>query len=849
MNVLAIDGNSLLNRAYYGIPHLTNKEGKPTNAIYGFLRILEKIEKEQSFDCVIVAFDLKAPTFRHKLYEKYKESRKGMPDQLAEQLLPTKQILSDMGFHILEQEGYEADDLLGTIAKCCAKQKHTCVIATGDRDSFQLIDAYTVVRYSTTREVIYYNEEKIWETYGILPKQFIEIKGLMGDRSDDIPGIKGIGEKTAFALIQKYGNIENIFENIEKLETTARVKKLLSAEDAYAQAKLSKKLGKIFTDAPIASDIKSYLRHTPNVENLCRRFKSLDFTYFLERWETNTEKKEETQTLSAGYRLHNPNLEEVKKLLEKEDAFALLLKNEKLQMMIKDHYIEYTKDYIEAVFKDLILPSNLQKNTHHAKDIYHYCLHLGVPMPKKLFDAEIAAYLLDVRAKSYEPEKLFENYNIKIDKASENEDVIGLTPLCRLLENQLQSENLAQLFYEVEAPLCEVLAVMEKEGILIDKENLQAFGKQLYQNLMQTQEEIYHCAGEQFNINSTQELGKILYEKLLIPAPRKNKKGHYSTAVEVLEKRTNMHPIIGMILEYRKYSKLYSTYVQGMLKLIHPKSGRLHSVFKQTETKTGRISSVEPNLQNIPIRTPLGMKMRNFFIAKKDAVLIDADYSQIELRVLAHMSGDAAMIRSFKENVDIHTRTAALIFGVPEEKVPSTLRYRAKAINFGILYGMTPFRLGKDLNISTSEAKAYMDQYFRMYQGVHRFLQQTIEEAKHSGQVHTLFGRVRLLPELSSSSATMRAFGERIASNTPIQGTAADIIKIAMVKVYRRLKEEQADAKPVLQVHDELILEASYKDAEKAKEILKYEMEHAVKLKVPLEVDMGMGKDWGSIHS
>lgn len=842
MKLLVIDANSLINRSYYAIQALTNTKGEPTNAIYGFLRVLIVMMEEVSPNGVVAAFDVKGPTFRHQQYPEYKADRKGMPDDLARQIAPLQEILKAMGMHVVEKEGFEADDLLGTLSVSAQEQGWECVLATGDRDAFQLIDEKVQVRFLTNRKAIYYDAQKFKEEYGVTPKEYIEVKALMGDPSDHIPGVAGIGKKTAFSLIQKYHDLDTLFREVPISDLPARTKNLLLKEESKKMAYMSRELSKIVTDVKIQTDMGQYRLGAPDRERLNRLFQDLDFHRFFDtikkecHWLFPPKKREKVKTVD------DPSLSLVLQILEKEKTIDFIWKQEQLFFQTAEGILcckTDAKKTLRAILRQLKQPFR----TFDAKWLYRFCLDEKIPSPPFVFSAEIAAYLLDAQAKSYALSILLEQYKVGKNVQEEYEEIAGFSDLCNLLHQKLEEEDMLTLFQEVEIPLCEALASMEKAGVEVDRDGLEAFGVHLHYTIDRVSEEIYQLAGETFNINSPRSLGGILFDKLGLPHGKKSKSGNYSTNVEVLEKLEPYHPIIGKILEYRRCNKLYSTYVQGMLKLIR-EDGKIHSVFQQTETRTGRISSKEPNIQNIPTRTELGNRMREFFIAQKGCVLVDADYSQIELRVLAHLSQDERMLEAFRQKEDIHAITASEVFHLDPSLVPTTLRYRAKAINFGIIYGISAFSLANDLNVSNREAQQYIDRYLKTYRGVQTYMEQTVKQAKATGEVHTMFGRRRKIPELSSKNMALRGFGERVARNTPIQGTAADIIKMAMIRVYRRLQKEKMETKLILQVHDELILEAPEKEAPHAMELLKEEMEQAATLSVPLQVDIAMGKSW-----
>ncbi|MDY3988879.1 MAG: DNA polymerase I [Massilioclostridium sp.] len=845
MKVLAVDGNSILNRSYYGVRNLSNSKGVPTNAVFGFFNVMDKMIKEVEPDCVAVAFDLSAPTFRHKQYDGYKAGRKGMPEELAVQLPITKELIQLFGYHIVECEGFEADDIMGTFARLCREQKAECVIATGDRDNLQLVGDGVTVRLATNKEAILFDTDKIVQEYGVTPPELIEVKALMGDSSDNIPGVKGIGEKTALSLVSKYHSVSYILDHAQELDATTRVKNLLSAEGARELAEMSRMLGTIVDNAPIDGDLSHYAVGPRDDAGLYRIFSELELKKFLERYHLQPGNEPapapEKQPKKHFTVLQNPSAEQIREQFG--DSVDFLYSEGLLLLNLGDTIVEYNFD-AESAFQALVLQNDRPKRTHGAKELYKRCFENGEQLTNLVFSTDLAAYLLDALAKGYALGGLIEKYlpDFRCDVEERYKEIAAFPALCDALSKELTEWEMGSLLHDIELPLSEVLANMENEGFQVDVAGVRTFGEMLQVEIERITQEIYGYAGEEFNINSTRELGAILFDKLGLPTGKKTKTG-YSTNVDVLEKLIPKHPIAGLVLEYRKLTKLSSTYVTGLLKVTGPDQ-RVHSVFRQTETRTGRISSTEPNMQNIPIRTELGSQMRKFFVAKPGCVLLDADYSQIELRILAHISNDSRMITAFREGADIHTATASQVFGVPAEVLPAELRRRAKAINFGIVYGIGAYSLSQDINVSVAEAKEYIENYLHTYSGVRQYMNDIVESSAKSGYVKTMFGRVRHLPEITSSNHNTKAFGERVALNTPIQGTAADIIKIAMVKVYRRLKEEGLSAQLILQVHDELLIEVSKADAPRAKVILKEEMEHAADLSVPLSVDVSEGENW-----
>lgn len=827
MKLLVIDGNSIINRAFYGIRLLSNKKGVFTNALTGFFNIYLKLMANYKPDAVAVAFDLKAPTFRHKKYDQYKAGRKGMPEELAMQLPYAKEILRAMKVTIIECEGYEADDIIGTLSAVCHDSGNECIIATGDRDSFQLITDKVFVNLAGNKEDVLYTPEKIMEVYGVTPPEMIDVKALMGDSSDNIPGVAGIGEKTALGLIQKYHSIENIYNEVEAIEVTKSVReKLIKGEES---ARLSYFLGTISKTAPIDTDIEKLRVSKPDEKALASILTELEMFTLLKKLKVSAEAINEAAVSSA--------------VSEKKQE------TEELDKAVPDYVYTDNKliRYVNGISEEIpsekyseVLSDSCEKRTFDLKGML---TDTGVDIKNVVFDTTLAAYLLNVSSSEYSLSRLCNEYGVSYDENNVGETVYRLN--C-VLSGKLHEEEMYGVLREIEIPLSYVLVSMEREGIELDKEALSDFGSKLTAEAEALEQEIYVCAGEPFNISSPKQLGAILFDKLGLPSGKKTKTG-YSTNAEVLEGLTDYDPIVGLVLEYRAVTKLNSTYAAGLLKVIS-EDGRVHTTYKQTETRTGRISSVEPNIQNIPVRTERGREFRRFFVAKEGYTLVDADYSQIELRILAHISDDKAMIEAFGSGEDIHTVTASQVFNQPVEWVTPEMRRSAKAVNFGIVYGIGAFSLSKDIGVSVSEADRYIKAYLSKYSGVDRYMNETVESAKKKGYVTTLKGRRRYIPELSASNKNVQAVGKRMAMNTPIQGTAADVIKLAMIKVYERLEKEKLDAKLILQVHDELIVEARKDIAEKVAEILREEMENAVALSVPLTVDAKYGESWYEAH-
>ena len=857
MKLLVLDGNSILNRAYYGIKILTTKDGHYTNAIYGFLTTFRRLLDESHPDAVAVAFDLKAPTFRHKAYDGYKANRKGMPDELAAQMQPLKDIITSLGFRIVTCEGFEADDILGTLAKKCTDEGYECMIATGDRDSLQLVSPTVTVRIAATKfgkpEVTLYDEDKIMEVYGVKPRQLIDIKAIQGDTSDCIPGVAGIGEKGAKDLVSRFESLDNIYENIDSIDVKPAVRKKLIAgkESAY----MSYMLGTISTQAPIDTDISAYVPGECDKASAAGLMAKYELFSLMEKWGLGAE----DITASASVQDETADDRELEVITDKPLAELYEeMKGKTVDFIYKTDGEDITEitvcvdtnvysanafsgdfmQFIDSFLKD----GSIKKRTHNCKPVFAAADKYGISFDGLVFDTMLAAYLLNPNAPDYDLARLFGEYSIKPLKTNMPDGMESFIPLADKLAAELENKQQMKLLTEIELPFAEVLASMENLGFAVDRQGIYDYGEGMNGDIERLRKSICDHVGYEFNINSPKQLGTALFEKLMLPAKKKTKSG-YSTNAEVLEELRNVHPVINEILEYRTLTKLKSTYCDGLLKVIRP-DGRIHSSFNQTETRTGRISSTEPNLQNIPVRTERGKELRRFFTAKDGCVLVDADYSQIELRVLASISDDKHMIEAFSENKDIHTSTAAKVFDLPEEMVTPSLRSRAKAVNFGIVYGIGAFSLSKDIGVTRKEADTYIKDYLKLYSGIDHYMEHTVEQAKKDGYVTTMFGRRRYLPELAASNHNLRAFGERVARNMPIQGTAADIIKIAMIKVYDRLKEENMRSKLILQVHDELIVEAPEEEAEKAAALLSEEMQNAVKLAVPLIADAGIGKTW-----
>ncbi len=869
--LLLIDGNSIMNRAFYGIPDMTTNDGRHTNAIYGFLNIILKVIEEEQATHICVAFDLKKKTFRHEMYEAYKGTRKGMPEELHEQMPRIKEILQAMHIRIVEQEGFEADDLIGTLSKKGEREGFAVTILSGDRDLLQLATDTVLVRIPKTKhgktEVEDYYAKNVVETYGVTPLIFIDMKGLMGDTSDNIPGVPGIGEKTAAKLLAEYGDLDGVYAAVDSMKASRMKQNLIENKDL---AYLSKTLATIKLDCPIPFEFSEATYHDPFNAEAYTLFEDLELKSFYKRF--SVEKKEELTfetVLIDDIDGYNALLAKLQKA--KEVSFAWITQDgEALGVAVcmdleHVYLIRFMMFITEAMVADNLLALSrdyqVQLACMHVKKLLSF---LDFHEEDAVFDAGLAAYLLQPNQSEYEYDTLAKVYldvTLPSEKEMLGKEKLGyfsfedervqkwmayqaIVPykIKSVLREKLKETGMESLYDEMELPCLYALYEMEKNGIRVDGEALHQYGKKLRTRIEELTAEIHAMAGEEFNINSPKKLGEILFEKLGLKNGKKTKTG-YSTSAEVLEKLKNAHPIIPKILEYRQLTKLNSTYAEGLAGYIRA-DGRIHGKFHQTVTVTGRISSADPNLQNIPTRMPLGREIRKVFIPEEGSVFVDADYSQIELRVLAHMSGDAALIAAYQADEDIHAITASQVFDVPLDQVDSTLRRKAKAVNFGIVYGISSFGLGQDLDISRKEAEGYIEKYFATYGKVKEFLDRTVEDAKKNGYTVTMFGRRRPIPELASSNFMTRSFGERAAMNAPVQGTAADIIKIAMVRVNRRLKEEHLQSKLVLQIHDELIIETKKEELEIVQKILVEEMMHAADLTVPLLVDANVGDSW-----
>lgn len=849
MKLVILDGNSIMNRAFYGVRPLTAPDGTPTNAVYGFLATLSNIVDEEAPDALWVAFDLPAPTFRHEMYEGYKAQRKPMPEDLAVQMPVIKEVLDAMGIERVEIAGYEADDVLGTVSKKCETGGAECVIVTGDKDSFQLITEKTHIRHVRTKsgqtETVEYDIPRFEEEYGFPPPLMVDFKALMGDPSDNIPGVRGIGEKTALDLIQRFGTVQAIFEKLPELDIKESVrKKLLEGEES---AKLSHTLATIDIGVPVDQKPEEATFSGFSGPALYEVLQRLGFNRFIERWNLAPgEGAAKKAALAALPYIDGADAGAIVAAIKKAAYISVLTRDDLDSLEICDGNRVYGIGWtgLEGEYNDLlrfVFSDGVRKVSHHVKDLMSLLIKEGLSTGGFIFDTALAAYLLDPTETNYELSRIMLRFLGK-----EMPEVQAVYELHPVLKDQLAEIEADKLFFDIELPLCEVLAKMEKTGFLVDRRALYEYGENLNDGISTLQAEIWRQAGCEFNINSPKQLGEVLFDKLMLPTGKKTKTG-WSTNADELEKLRGKHLIIQSILDYRELTKLKSTYADGLLKVISP-DGRIHTNFRMTVTATGRLSSTEPNLQNIPIRKELGSEIRKMFVAAPGNKLVDADYSQIELRLLAHISGDETMKKAFMEGEDIHRVTASQVFNVPFDEVTSLQRSRAKAVNFGIVYGISAFALAQDIGVWQSEAKEYIAAYLNKYHGVRDYMKKVVEDAKRDGYVRTLYGRRRPLPELRSPNYNTRSFGERVALNMPIQGTAADIIKLAMINTSKRLEAEGLTARLILQVHDELVAECPEAEAERTARILDEEMENAAKLSVPLTAEAGIGHSWAEAH-
>ena len=890
--LVLIDGNSIMNRAFYGImgnKMLTSKDGKYTNAIYGFLAIMFKIIEDLNPAYMAVAFDLKGPTARHEMYEGYKANRKGMPNELAEQMPIIKEVLKAMNIDVIEKQGYEGDDILGTIAKYGEAQGLSVTILSGDRDTFQLATDNVTIRIPRTKagktEVEDFDRNKVKEIYGLEPKQLIEVKALQGDTSDNIPGVPGIGEKTALSLIQKYQSIDNLYKQIDENTDDLKGKQKENITQNRELAYLSRTLGAINTEVPLEDNLETLKVEEWDKAKVLEIFKNLNFKKYIERFNLNEEEgniKGQEEDSKNLFNIVDGKEEELKKLedliyyLELEDDLnpnKIVKKKIKAIAICQNDAVKYITNPSQAFLKEIFENENIKKYGHNLTEDYIILKQEGITIQNIEFDSMVAAYILNPTVGKYKIENVINEHleleleeylkanNVNTESAGqitlfqeevkeESQDkyktsffAYGISKLKEILIQKLEEINALKLFKEIDMPTVEVLSDMQWNGMYLDLQELEEYGSDIKEKIENLTQDIYELTGEQFNINSTKQLGEILFEKLKLPVVKKNKSG-YSTDVDVLEKLREEHPVIEKILEYRQVMKLNSTYVEGMRPFINPETKRIHSFFHQTITATGRISSTDPNLQNIPTRMELGKRLRKVFKPATGKIYIDADYSQVELRVLAHISEDKHMIEAFNNDEDIHKQAASKVFGIPIDMVSKAQRSEAKAVNFGIVYGISDFGLGTQLGISRKKAKTYIDQYLTEYSGIKNFMENITNVAKEKGYVETLFNRRRYIPELQSNNYMVRQFGSRAAMNTPIQGTAADIMKIAMINVYKELKARNLNSKIVLQVHDEMMIEADIEEKDEVKELLKNCMESAITLKVPLIADISEADNW-----
>lgn len=850
-----LDGNSIINRAFYGIKLLSTKSGIYTNAVYGFLNILLKLKEISQPDAIGVAFDVHAPTFRHKKYDEYKAGRHAMPDELRMQMPILKDILKSLGIKTVECEGWEADDILGTLAQACRSAGNECFIATGDRDSLQLAHGGVKVLLAHTKAgrpvTDIYDENTVMEEYGVTPAELIQVKALQGDSSDNIPGVAGVGAKTALDLIQRFHNIDYIYENLDEIDIKKGVREKLARDKDKTY--LSLDLGTIRTNAPVDTDINSYIPcDNSGAAMLLAKYElySLIDKFGLNAQQAVEPVRQEEKTAVTVKEMEDP----ADFSFGEELYFTFDIENNEIsRMYFANGDTVSTLSASDAGFEDFVkrlFESDACKYSYNTKYLHRLAATLGTDCKNVCGDLMLSAYLLRPSDSNYDIDHLCLEYGIALPDGGEaSQNAVYAAVLKRLFEKTdvlLKEANQTDLLNNIELPLARVLAKMETAGFAVDKKGIEDFGNRLGSRIDELIAQIYSEAGREFNVNSPKQLGTVLFEEMQIPCKKKTKSG-YSTKAEVLEELAPDYPIVKLILEYRSLAKLKSTYCDGLLKVIQS-DGRIHTSFNQVETRTGRISSLEPNLQNIPIRTELGREMRRFFVAESGSTLIDADYSQIELRVLAALANDENMINAFNNGEDIHKTTAAQVFNLPREMVTPLLRSRAKAVNFGIVYGIGAFSLAKDIGVSVKEAKDYINGYLHHFSGVAEYMDKMIETAKDNGYAETLFHRRRYLPELASSNHMMRAFGERVARNMPIQGTAADVIKIAMIRVCESLEKENMKSRLILQVHDELIVESPADEAEKALQIVTREMENACKLRVRLVADGKIGKTWYDSH-
>ena len=837
MKLMILDGNSIINRAYYGVRPLTTRDGQYTHAIFGFLNILEKMRQEERPDALCVAFDLPGKTFRHIRYDQYKATRHGMPDELAQQMPVMKQVLSAMNIPMYACEGWEADDVVGTVGRICGESGWDCVIVTGDRDDLQLIDGHVAIKYVSTKggktTTTLYDTAQFEAEYGFPPARLVDFKALMGDSSDNIPGVPGVGQKTATDLLQQFGSLESLYAHLDEVKESVR-KKLVAGRDLAA---LSYELATIQKDAPIVFRPEDNLVQEPDRQALYELFLKLEFLKLIDRYGLRDAPRTGTNTPEAVVRQQMDALPPV----GTPCAVAFDAEMTKIAVATEAGVCCVPVDTHRLQVEQL-LADGTPKACHDLRPLLGKLMQQQITAGGFCFDTALAGYLLNPSEGSYSLQKLSVAYLGQSPEPGLAEEAAAVFALHKTLAPLLAEQGMQQLYEQVELPLCRVLAEMTRLGVAVDRPALEAFGKMLSERILVVEQQIYALAGQQFNINSPKQLGEILFEQLQLPSGKKTKTG-WSTSAEVLERLKHWHPIIPQILEYRMLTKLNSTYAEGLLKVIAG-DGRIHTTFQNTVTATGRLSSTDPNLQNIPVRTALGSELRKMFVARPGWVLVDADYSQIELRVLAHIADDEIMQKAFIEGEDIHRVTASQVFGIPPEQVTAEMRRHAKAVNFGIVYGISEFSLAEDIGVTRAEAKAYIQSYLNKYHGVRTYMHAIVEQARRDGYVTTLMGRRRYLPELKSSNYNIRSGAERIALNTPIQGTAADIIKVAMVRVQRVLADQALQAKLVLQIHDELIVECPEQEAEQVQRIVREQMEQVIQLRVPLVAEAKVGRTW-----
>ncbi|MTI61534.1 MAG: DNA polymerase I [Firmicutes bacterium] len=851
-----LDGHSLAHRAFYALPLLQNSEGEYTNAVFGFARMLFKLIDDEKPDLMLVAFDKKAPTFRHEEYEDYKANRKKMPDELSPQISLIKKLLEYLKIPILSLEGYEADDVIGTLAVMADKKGIEVKIVTGDRDSLQLVNAHINVLYTRKgiSDIVEYNKEKIQERYGLSPRQLIDMKGLMGDSSDNIPGVPGIGEKTAIKLLKEFSDLENILANIAKVSGKKRKENLSNYAE---QARLSKRLGEIMVDVPLKIDFADCKLEAPVEGEIVPFLERLEFTSLIDRFKTTKKLMDNdvqikdisnAKELDGLLEILNDSKEIALEVLLEDDEHPVSSRIEEILLGVEKEVYAVAEELLDKL-KDFFNDSKIKKDILHAKETMIALKKKGIELAGLSFDPLLAAYLLkpsDKLPSLEEQIKLELNLEMAQDLSVQKRSAVLLANLPEIkahLIKRLEETNLLAMYQDIELPLIKVLAEMEINGIALDKDYLAELSSRWGKELADITEKIYSLSGVEFNINSPKQLGEVLFDEIGLPVIKKTKTG-YSTSAEVLDKLENKHEIIPLIKNYRQLMKLKSTYVDALPPLVNPETGRVHTSFNQMITATGRLSSTEPNLQNIPIRTEEGREIRKAFIPAEGRVLLAVDYSQVELRVLAHISGDKNMLKAFKEAEDIHQQTASEIFGVEAGEVTPNMRREAKVINFGIAYGMSPYGLARDLKIGRREAEDYIKRYFERFPGVKEYMNQVKENAKRDGYVTTIFDRRRYIPEIKSRNFHRRSFAERMAINTPIQGSAADIIKLAMLRVYESLKKESYQSRILLQVHDELVLEVPHEELSAIAKMVKGEMENAVELTVPLIADIQVGENW-----